>query len=238
MTASLVETTRKRQLESKEAPGLSRRSSYVSHIRLENIRGFGPKFDLNLSSEEDGNARRRTLIIGQNGTCKTTLLRCIALSMCWREDANALLAEQIGPIIAQDCEEGAIEVHLQRGRTKSVIRNRVARTRDRRDHFIGAGRERNVRAKFPFICAVGAGRSGEGADPYRSYQVVDSVYSLFNYESTLTSVELCLHRLRNFRIRGKLVYRPIMNCIKSALKLPPGARFELGDAGGVFISGS
>src|SRR5215211_6813265 len=92
MTASLVETTRKRQLESKEAPGLSRRSSYVSHIRLENIRGFGPKFDLNLSSEEDG-----TRGVGHSLSVRMALARphcCAAsLSACAGERMRTLFLQ-------------------------------------------------------------------------------------------------------------------------------------------------
>ena len=186
-----------------------------------------------------GHPRIRTVIIGQNGTCKTTLLRCIALSICWREDANALMAEPIGPMISQGKKQGVIEVELKdpSGQKKPIkVVNNLSRDEGRRDRFVGAegGRDQLSVGLPMFICAVGAGRSGEGVDPYRDYQVVNSVYSLFNYEqSSLIPVELALRRLKTFKVNGKSVYAKVVRSIKNALNLPPGAEIEIGDAGGV-----
>ena len=66
---------------------------YITHIQLKNIRGFAD-LDLNLT-EDNGNSRMHTLIIGKNGTGKSTLLRSIALGVASRSDVNALAAEPL-----------------------------------------------------------------------------------------------------------------------------------------------
>jgi len=61
-------------------------------LRLENVRGFA-SLDLDLSS------RRRTVLIGQNGTGKTTLLRAVALAMA---GSDALLSLAGTPLTGSD----------------------------------------------------------------------------------------------------------------------------------------
>lgn len=50
---------------------------YFLSITLENVRCFGEAQTLDLTDEE-GNPARWTLILGDNGTSKTTLLKSIA----------------------------------------------------------------------------------------------------------------------------------------------------------------
>ena len=65
---------------------------HITRIHLSNIRGFR---ELDLSFTKEDKPRLRTLIIGKNGTCKTTLLRCIAVGLSEKEDGDALLADII-----------------------------------------------------------------------------------------------------------------------------------------------
>ena len=72
---------------------------YISRIKLSNIRGFR---SLNLSLlDKDQRPRLHTLIIGKNGTGKTTLLRCLAIGLCEPSDGNALVSEDIGQLITE-----------------------------------------------------------------------------------------------------------------------------------------
>jgi hypothetical protein len=213
---------------------------FISNITLRNIRGFGPEFSLDFGRTKS--KRRRTLIIGQNGTCKTTLLRCLALGVCWLEDANALVAEPIGPLITEGEKTGSIEVTLEianpRSQTsrKLVIKSELERRGDTRDFVAGVSGRGDLPEPI-FIWAAGAGRSGEGPEPYRSYQIVDSVYSLFNYEqSSFTQAELVIRRLRDYRGSDKHAYTRAMAGIKRILKLEPSAQIGLRRGGGVFIS--
>jgi hypothetical protein len=211
---------------------------YVSNLVLNNIRGFGDEFILNVMTL-NGSPRFRTVLIGKNGTCKTTLLRCISLSVCWREDANALIAEPIGPMIAQGKREAIIEVTLRDASSKREpiqIRSVLRREKGRRDYVAEQTGRENLKVPI-FVWGVGAGRSGEGVDPYREFQIVDSVYSLFNYQqSSLTPAELVIRRLKDFRVSRKGIYKKTIAGIKRVLGLDASAQFRLGKAGGVFVT--
>lgn len=53
---------------------------YLKRLTLTNVRSFGDEQELNLT-DPDGNPARWTLILGDNGVGKTTLLQCL-VSMC------------------------------------------------------------------------------------------------------------------------------------------------------------
>ena len=85
---------------------------YITSIHLKNIRGFD---DLDLAmTGDDGKPRMRTLIIGENGTGKTTLLRSIALPLASRADVNALAAEPLaGQLRPDGGGESKITINLR-----------------------------------------------------------------------------------------------------------------------------
>ena len=67
----------------------------IARLHLKHIRGFDEleiKFD---------NNRMQTVIIGENGTCKTTILRAIAIGLADSKDASGLLAEPTGVLVAE-----------------------------------------------------------------------------------------------------------------------------------------
>ncbi len=57
----------------------SARTVYISSIEIENIRCFGPRQKLNLT-KKNGNPAQWTIILGNNGTGKTTLLQALSLA--------------------------------------------------------------------------------------------------------------------------------------------------------------
>lgn len=197
---------------------------YIASIRLENIRGFR-ELDLDLH----GQPRLRTLIIGKNGTCKTTVLRAIALGLCDISDANALLAEPIGGLVSDGAEEGRIQILLAGGSSKLTTRIRSEGGKEVVT-FHGATLPRSL-----FVCGYGAGRYGVGSDSGREYRIADSVYTLFDYRRTLLDPELTLRRLQDFL--GTAKYESALAGIKNALGLSAEDEIGLPPGGGVELSG-
>ena len=65
---------------------------FLKRLRIENVRSIS---DAGLGMEDDdGTIRKWTLLLGENGTGKSTVLRCIALLLCGRDALPALLGEQ------------------------------------------------------------------------------------------------------------------------------------------------
>ena len=221
--------TRRGQAEAARAASL-----FVSRIRLRHLRGFKDlKVDL---LSEGGRPRSRTLIIGRNGTCKTTLLRALALNLCDPVDAGSLIAEPIGSLVAEGTEAAEIEV---------ILTNRTGDPIDfllRQEIWFADGKDsiRDVDSQrpnpSPFVCAYGAGRFGVGSDTGRDYRTRDSVATLFDYRQPLIDSELTLRRLRDFL--GSRRFEETLQGIKRVLGLTGYDQIHLPRGGGVEISGT
>src|SRR5689334_11423239 len=200
---------------------------YISRIRLENIRSFR-ELEIDLSGQ-DGSPRRRTVIIGKNGTCKTSVLRAIALGLCDLTDATTLFSEPIGEM-ATHRESGSISIAIGGGALETlVVQDATGK------EFLA--KEELFKNDWPqiFVCGYGAGRYGVGPDTGREYRNVDGVYTLFDYRRTLIDPELTLRRLRDFLETEK--YEAALAGIKRALGLIQEDRIDLPRGGGVELSG-
>ena len=190
------------------------------------------------------------LIIGRNGTCKTSLLRSIAIGLADRTDATYLSAEPVGGLIREG-REGRDEGRIDRGIiniTASGFKNEFAEREFGKDVLREGDKEfvyidmRPGKASFqdkplpPFICGYGAGRYGVGPDSARGYRISDSVKTLFRYEETLIAPELTLRRLRDF-FSTTDIYERTLQGIKRALGLTEADKIDLPLGGGVEISG-
>ena len=85
---------------------------YVSKVSLQGIRSFR-KLSLDLvprSETKRPTARLHTLLIGENGTGKTTLLRAIAVGLADRSDASGLLSEPTGQFVAEGKKMASITI--------------------------------------------------------------------------------------------------------------------------------
>ena len=200
---------------------------YISRIRLENVRGFR-ELDIDLSAIQG--PRKRTLIIGKNGTCKTTVLRAIALGLCDFGDANSLISEPIGSMIYKDSRIGQIRIELDSG-GKPRLFNFVIRSRETGNEMVARFSEKDWPQTF--ACGYGAGRHGFGSDTGREYRVADAVYTLFDYRRTLIDPELTLRRLQDFlgtqRYDATLagIRRVLGLGIEDEIRLPRGGGVEL-----------
>lgn len=207
---------------------------YISRVHLEKIRGFN-NLDLNFCDEK-GKPRLRTAVIGENGTCKTTLLRCIILGLCDLPQANALLHEQIGgDLISKGLKKAAITIelkHFKNPKTKHRIRTILVK-HEGRDIVQAQSTPKGELVKSLLVCGYGIGRATEGPESGRRYQIVDSAYTMFNYEQTLISTELTLRRLQDYL--GTKRFDNTLKGIKKALGLSLQTKITIKKGGGVFI---
>ena len=192
--------------------------TYIQSLSLSHIRNIS---DLQLSLMHDAQPRMRTLIIGHNGAGKTSLLRAIALGMGTVHDVEALLAENIGQIPANDASNASVEV-----KTTSGLREL---------HFDKPNYGIKIDGPRSFICAYGAGRAIEGSKGVSAYKYRDAVLNLFRYEAPLIDPELALRRLNDFM--GEDRYERMMSGIKRALDLTLEDNIFLPKGGGVQIKG-
>lgn len=206
-------------------------SAYVKTIKLENIRAF-KNLDINLTSSTG--QRMTSVIIGRNGTCKTTLLRCIAMGLCHGSDTPALLAEFGGRLVSEDAETGTITFtmadHSGRkiGETQLVIENKKGRD-------ILSNRKTSVPIENFFVCGYGPNRGNTGASMWRDYRVLDSVAPLFDYTRDLVHIELMLRRLEDYM--GSSRYNRAKKGIKRVLGLGEEHSIRYAKGGGVSVSG-
>jgi predicted ATPase len=205
----------------------------VGRIRLKNVRGFRD-FEIE-RRDAAGRSLQSTLVIGRNGTCKTTLLRAVALSLCDPIDAGSLIAEPIGTLVSDGADTAEIEVELttRSGATSTFILRQEIWHADAKDSIRDLDSERPFPG--PFVCAYGAGRYGVGTDTGRTYRSRDSVATLFDYRQTLIDSELTLRRLQDFL--GTRRFDAALLGIKRVLGLTSDDEILLGKGGGVEVAG-
>ena len=81
---------------------------HVTRLHLRHIRGI-TNLELNFTQSDD--PQGSTLLIGKNGTGKSTMLRSIVLGLASVPDATALLAEKFGsPFVSQGQADGTIQI--------------------------------------------------------------------------------------------------------------------------------
>ena len=174
----------------------------ISKLRLKNIKCFE---DIELSFEDGGGVKDWSLIVGDNGQGKTTILRSLAAGLCDKEGASALLAELQAGFLRRGETEGLIEICLKDTDDKKyTLKTRIEGDNESIFHDVlrgdCVGKENTKKVKSfkrqkIFAVAYGASRSVTGTDSYEKYALIHSLYTLFNYESSLQNAELGARRV-------------------------------------------
>jgi PAS domain-containing protein len=217
---------------------------HIRGIRLTNLRGFRElKLDLSTST----GLRRRTLIIGKNGTCKSTFLRALALGLAGIPQANQLLGEPLGSVLGREARRGTIYLDLfpapKRGSTSDYLDLDIVR---KGEHEVAEyGETASVQSSSEefglykewdlFVCGYGAGRFGTRTDSGQGYRVSSAVATLFRYDQALADPELTLRRLQS--LFGTQIYDRTLLGLKRALGLGEEDEIAPRPGGGVVVSG-
>jgi hypothetical protein len=206
-------------------------AAYIKTIELENIRAF-KKLTVDLGAT--GGQRMVSVIIGRNGTCKSTLLRCIAVGLCHEADAAALLAEFGGRLVAEDADIAFIKLKLADSSGKEIGAIQLE-IENRKDRDILLNRKTSAPDVDFFVCGYGPNRGNTGSSIVREYRVLDSVATLFDYRQGLVDVELMMRRLSDYM--GSSRYPRAKKGIKRVLGLEDQHSIDYSKGGGVSISG-
>lgn len=205
---------------------------HIKKIEFENIRGLQ---HLAIDLDSPHGLRKKLVIIGRNGTGKSTLLRSLAVALSPQSDGNALLTYNQGSFVREGASSGSIRVQLVDLIDDREFKIEVSIEGEGRsfslDRKIDFG---NPRQNF-FVCGYGAGRSLTGVTSEEEYRQVDSVGSLFDYSRRLLNPEIILRRL--FDYQSNDVFEYTMKGIKRILELRDEHLIEFRKGGGVQISG-
>ncbi len=206
-------------------------SPYIKRIRLEHIRSF-KQVSIDLSNSRS--PRLLSVIIGRNGTCKSTLLRCIAMALCHKSDSAVLLAEFGGRLVSEGETNALIHLILADGSGKEIGEVRLTiENKNGRDIL------KDYHTTMPyeniFVCGYGPNRGNTGRSMIREYRALDSVSTLFDYQKSLVDIELMLRRLEDNI--GTKRYKRAQKGIKRVLGLTDDHSIRYIKGGGVVISG-
>ena len=195
---------------------------YISKIRVDNIKCFPGNVEIDLSQPSADNPSW-TLLLGNNGTGKTSLLRCIAMCLCDETGASGLLTELSGNIIRNGCKKAEIELQLVSA-IEPTSSYKITTTFHKTDSNT-EGLKQTIKPKNGFLrtkllaCGYGAAFGTIGSEVYEKYRPIDAVYSLFNYTARLQNPENALFRISQQDIELK----ELLARIDRLLMLPPGS---------------
>ena len=111
---------------------------YISRVSLQNVRSFR-RLDLEFTkrSRSRRGPRLHTVLIGENGIGKTTLLRAIAVGVADRKDTSGLLAEPTGQFVGDPNKEAVIEIEIRHPDRPSATIKTVIRSESGQDVLVG-----------------------------------------------------------------------------------------------------
>jgi len=167
---------------------------YVRKLVLENIRCFT---DLELEFNSPQSFRPMTMLLGDNGVGKTTVLRALGLALCDETGSSSLMSQLPGEMLHAGADHGSITVVCGGSTTEDETWEiKTVLTR-------GRGNKIELKKEIPnglqtqklFMCGYGALRRGFGDKSYQSYEISDSVRSLFDYAASLQNPELVFRRI-------------------------------------------
>lgn len=207
---------------------------YISKIEIENIRCFKEK--IQLSFDLNGDKPPWTVIVGDNATGKSCLLRCIAIGLCDESSASGLLKEFEEGYIHREADKGSIVIYLRDTNQPdeeytiftTIEKIPILNKNSEADSVERVRQETIPSRDFPwgkiFACAYGAGRGTSGTGDVAGYSVINAVYNMFNYNEGLQNPELAIRRIKEHFAEEKT-----FDIIKNLL--PHTDRYELTDTG-------
>lgn len=205
---------------------------YLRRLDLQNIRGFK---ELSIDfTDGNGGPRMVTLLIGENATCKSTILRSMALALVGRDEATALLAFKTGRYVGAFGANARITVHLNPG--GHCFSNGVNISKHGGgERLVSASREDG--SFYPInqgvVCGYGVSRAVLSGTSEKMSDRIQALSSLFDYGRALIDPELTLRRIRDWNPE---TYDCVTRRVLRGMGLPASAKLELSPEEGVLLS--
>ncbi len=213
-------------------------SFQLTSLALRNIRRFDElTIDLSRRGKSGPAPRPATVLIGRNGTCKSTLLRCLTIGLAPLPLANSLLRQVPGLLVGNRGKEGQIVVGLvdRASNRRSEITTKITIPR-------GGRPEVAVREGFDSPPLLGDGAYLYGYGPTRGsigatdsdYSAISATTTLFSSTGTLIDPELALRRLQDHL--GSEIFERTLKGIRRTIGLAANETIEIKKGGGVFVA--
>ncbi len=204
---------------------------YISRLRLQNVRCLK---DVDLSFNLEGNRLPWTMVVGDNASGKSALLKSLALGLCDESSAAGLLKEFEEGYIRRGAKKALIDIELRsepspskQYRIKTTIK-KISAKNGLHEHERVEQKTSPKEDEFPwqkiFVCGYGASRGTAGTGDVAGYSVTNAVYNMFNYSEGLQNPELAIRR-----IAGKS--RKLFDILNDVMLLPPKNVIDLSPTG-------
>ncbi len=210
-------------------------------VELANVRGF-EDLTLTLARTEVGSEgpipprEQAAVVIGRNGTNKSTLLRAIAIGAASLGDASAMLSPALGSLIRSEASWAAIKLTYAFKSGELVVTTKEITRSLRGTDEVRLADGRSADDLNLLVCGYGAARGITGTDSGREYRVFDAVATLFDYRRELLAPELTLRRLADY-LGDDARYQRALSGIARLIGLDdPGASIAAAKGGGVIVS--
>ena len=189
---------------------------YLQRAEFQNVRGFR---NLELDFGTPQAPRLWTVVIGNNGHGKSSILRGIALGLCDQKTANALLLKVPGSFIRTNKKgfsEESARIRLTfttsgKSAATHTLETRVIRAADGSELI---DRTRSEEETFPwtqlFVCGYGVNRGTRGTAARSVYSLQNGLATLFDDRVDLLDPESVLRdfKLRTFEQQAQRRKRP------------------------------
>jgi energy-coupling factor transporter ATP-binding protein EcfA2 len=183
------------------------------HIHVANLRGL-EDIVLDAPSPEAGRGQW-IVLLGENGSGKTTILRGVSLALTDRSNAAAVLGDARAPYVRTGEAQASCTVRLQGRDFKLTIKAREA----------GETVDPNgARGAWPWVVAYGCRRGGAlgGNDPERARTRFADVATLFDDDRGLIGVESWLSlqhsAAREGDVQADIAYKTVVRVLERVLR--------------------